>query len=47
MAVHRAEVTFLISKEEMDFFFSIILCFIIGYRVISVSKGSNKYHFNM
>ncbi len=42
MAVHRAEVTFLISKEEMNFFFSIILCFIIGYRVISVSKGSNK-----
>ncbi len=44
MHVYRAEVTFLIPIEEMDFsFFSIIiLCCIIGYCVISVSKGSNK-----
>ncbi len=35
---------FLIQIEEMDFFFFsiIILCCIIGYCVISVSKGSNK-----
>ncbi len=42
--VYRADVTFLIPIEEMDFlFFSIIiLCCIIAYCVISVSKGSNK-----
>ncbi len=43
--VYRADVTFLIPIEEMDFFlfFSIIiLCSIICYCVISVSKGSNK-----
>ncbi len=45
MDVYRAEVTFLIPIiGEMDFFFFsvIILCCIIGYCVISVSKGSNK-----
>ncbi len=45
MDVYRAAVTFLISIGEMDFFFFsiiIILCCIIGYCVISVSKGSNK-----
>ncbi len=43
--VYRAEVTYLIPNTgEMDFsFFSIIiLSCIIGYCVISVSKGSNK-----
>ncbi len=38
MDVYRAEVTLM---GGMDFFF-FILCFIIGYCVISVSKGSNK-----
>ncbi len=35
---------FLIPIGEMDFFFFsiIILCCIIGYGVISVSKGRNK-----
>ncbi len=49
MDVYRADVTFLISIGEMDFFFFniIILCCIIGYCVISLSKGSNKYHFNI
>ncbi len=43
MDVYRAEVTFLIPMAEMDFFFCIIiLSCIIGYCVISVSKGSNK-----
>ncbi len=44
MDVYRADVTFLIPLGEMDFCFfsSIILCCIIGYCVISVSKGSNK-----
>ncbi len=44
MHVYRAEVTFLIPIEEMDFFFFsiIILSCIIGNCVISVSKGSNK-----
>ncbi len=52
MDVYRAEVTFFNSNrrdglKEMEkrwaFFFSIIiLCCIIGYCVISVSKGSNK-----
>ncbi len=44
MDVYSAEVTFFIP-EDMDFFFSIIiiiLCCIIGYRLISISKGSNK-----
>ncbi len=42
MDVYRA--LFLIPIGEMDFFFFsiIILCCIIGYCVISVSKGSNK-----
>ncbi len=43
--VYRADVTFLIPIEEMDFFFFsiiIILSCIIAYCVISVSKGSNK-----
>ncbi len=49
MHVYRAEVTFLIPIEEMDFFFfsNIILSCIIGYCVISVSKVSNKQHFNI
>ncbi len=44
MDVYSAEVTFLIAIGEMDFFFFriIILCCIIGYCVISVSKGRNK-----
>ncbi len=45
MEVYRTEVTFLIPIEEKDIFlfFSIIIsCWIIGYCVISVSKGSNK-----
>ncbi len=43
MDVYRADVTFLIPLGEMDFcFFSSIMCCIIGYCVISVSKGSNK-----
>ncbi len=45
MDVYRADVTFLIPIGEMDFFLfiiMIILCCIIGYCVISVSKGSNK-----
>ncbi len=44
MDVYKAEVTFLIPIEEMEFFFFgiIILCCIIGYCVVSVSKGSNK-----
>ncbi len=44
MDVYRAEVIFLIPIEEMAFFFfsDIILCCIIGYGVVSVSKGSNK-----
>ncbi len=41
MDVYRAEVT-LMGGMDFFFFFSIILCFIIGYGVISVSKGSNK-----
>ncbi len=43
--VYRADVTILIPIGEIDFFlfFSIIiLCCIIAYCVISVSKGSNK-----
>ncbi len=44
MHVYRVEVIFLIPIGEMDFFFFsiIILCCIIGYCVISVSKGSNE-----
>ncbi len=44
MHVYRAEVTFLIPIEEMDFFiFSIIiLCCIIAYCVISVSHILTK-----
>ncbi len=43
MDVHWAEATFLIPTGEMDFFLRIIiLSCIIGYCVISVSKGSNK-----
>ncbi len=40
MDVYRAEVTLMGGMNF--FFFSIILCFIIGYCVISVSNGSNK-----
>ncbi len=47
MDVYRAEVTFLITIGEMDFFSIIILFCIIGYCVSSVSKGNNKYHFNI
>ncbi len=44
MGVYRADVTFFNSyRRDGLFFFSInILCCIIGYCVISVSKGSNK-----
>ncbi len=45
MDVYRAEVTFLIPIEEMDFFYSLVLLFcaaLLLYCVISVSKGSNK-----
>ncbi len=44
MDVYRAEVTFLIPiRRDGLFFLSIImLCCIIGYWAISVSKGSNK-----
>ncbi len=45
MDVYRADVTFLIPIEEIHiflFFSIIILCCIIAYCVISVSKGSNK-----
>ncbi len=43
MDVYRAEITFFIPIGEINFFLSIIiLCCIIGYRIISVSKGSNK-----
>ncbi len=44
MHVYRADVTFLIPIEEIDFFFLsiIILSCIIGYCAVSVSKGSNK-----
>ncbi len=43
MDVYRAEVTFFNSNRRDGLFFSIIiLCCIIGYGVISVSKGSNK-----
>ncbi len=44
MHVYRAEVTFFNSNRRDGFFFFsiIILCCIIGYGVISVSKGSNK-----
>ncbi len=44
MHVYRADATFLIPIEEMDFFFLsiIILSCIIGYCAVSVSKGSNK-----
>ncbi len=38
---------FLITIGEMDFFSIIILFCIIGYCVSSVSKGNNKYHFNI
>ncbi len=41
MEVYRAVVTFLILTGEMDFclsLFFIILCYIVGYDVISVSK---------
>ncbi len=41
MDVYRAEVTFLILMGEMDLFI-IILCCIVCYCVISVSKASNK-----
>ncbi len=50
MDVYRADVTFLIPIEEMDFFFlSILFCavLVISYSVISVSKGSSKKHFNI
>ncbi len=41
--VYRAEVTFFNSnRRDGLFFFIIILCCIIGYCVISVSKGNNK-----
>ncbi len=49
MHVYRADVTFLIPLQDMDFFFFciIILCCIIVFYVISVSKGSNKYNSNI
>ncbi len=48
MEVYRTGVTFFIPIGEWDFsFFGIILSCIIGYCVISVSKGSNIYHFNI
>ncbi len=42
MDLYRANVTFLMPIGEMDNFFFNILCCIIGYCVISVSKGNNK-----
>ncbi len=41
--VYRAEVTFLITIGEMDFFSLVLLfCAAFAYCVIYVSKGSNK-----
>ncbi len=50
MDIYRAKVTFFNSNSNLIpfFYFSIIiLCCIIGNGVISVSKGSNKQHFNI
>ncbi len=44
MHVYRADVTFLIPIEEMDFFsfVSLFCAVLLLYYVISVSKGSNN-----